>query len=135
MIDEHQRPAQHLADLLAQENAALRRLDFLAGAAGTCHRGADADRPDCRPRLRASGGDNAIQRLWRPRTPDPRCRPGRIYPSLIVPPCPATRVAVTAWVYDHGSAVGRIALIEPSPACESCKPGHTPPHIQIIPRY
>ena len=33
MIDEHQRPAQHLADLLAQENAALKRLDFLAAVA------------------------------------------------------------------------------------------------------
>jgi hypothetical protein len=33
MIDEHQRTAQHLADLLAQENAALKRLDFLAAVA------------------------------------------------------------------------------------------------------
>jgi len=30
MIDQHQEAAQHLADLLAQENAALKRLDFLA---------------------------------------------------------------------------------------------------------
>ena len=33
MIDEHQRAAQRLADLLAQENAALKRLDFLAAVA------------------------------------------------------------------------------------------------------
>jgi len=33
MIDQHQEAAQRLADLLAQENAALKRLDFLAAVA------------------------------------------------------------------------------------------------------
>jgi hypothetical protein len=33
MIDQHREAAQRLADLLAQENAALRRLDFLAAVA------------------------------------------------------------------------------------------------------
>ncbi len=33
MIDQHQEAAQHLADLLAQENAALKRLDFPAAVA------------------------------------------------------------------------------------------------------
>jgi hypothetical protein len=32
MIDPHQRAAQRLADLLAQENEALKRLDYLAAA-------------------------------------------------------------------------------------------------------
>jgi hypothetical protein len=33
MIDQHREAAQRLADLLARENAALRRLDFLAAVA------------------------------------------------------------------------------------------------------
>jgi hypothetical protein len=33
MTDQHQEAAQNLADLLAQENAALKRLDFLAAVA------------------------------------------------------------------------------------------------------
>jgi hypothetical protein len=148
MIDQHQEAAQRLADLLAQENAALKRLDFLAavalvpakeatlaalegttgvhesdrtgaavecaregepGVAGTCHRRANADRPDCRPRVRADAGCNAIQWLWRPRTPDPRCRPGRIYQSLIARPCAAPRLwARHARVYDDRPALGRL---------------------------